>query len=280
MWLMLLLLLLDTSPRPQDGWSGTWPVEILRQSDAKDEGEKNRYTIPTTFQKGALREITAKGAKELRVDAGTMRDYLRLLRRPYPTAKERILSRFKYVGPMIASLASDDEREAKRSFQMLHDLMKKLKVSASDPDEPLKNPVKLRYINSAYWRGGEYAFFTDWYSLNKGNLRIWLGEPEVVRKVHPKTFNWDRIMKNLRTGGAYDQPDRPEGAAFAKVKAAGKAAYPYLIKYLDNEDPMLGRAANAVLCELTDRKVVYRPAQKAALKKEWEKWVEKDAEKK
>src|SRR5205823_4785244 len=49
--------------------------------------------------------------------------------------------------------------------------------------------------------------------------------------------NWDALMRDLRPGGGFEHLDRPEGVAFQKVKNFGKAAYPKLIKYIDDEEP-------------------------------------------
>ena len=49
----------------------------------------------------------------------------------------------------------------------------------------------------------------------------------------PNRADWGKLMRNLRAGGAFDQPDRPEGQAFQIVKSMGKGAYPPLVKYID-----------------------------------------------
>jgi len=46
---------------------------------------------------------------------------------------------------------------------------------------------------------------------------------------------------------------RPEGWAFAQVKAMGSAAYPRLVRYIDHENIMTGKAAVRALHELTGR---------------------------
>jgi hypothetical protein len=85
--------------------------------------------------------------------------------------------------------------------------------------------------------------------------------------------NWDQLMQQLRPGGGFDHPDRPEGMAFLKVKSFGKAAYPKLIKYIDDEDTALGKAAAAVLNELSGRDVpLPSGVSKAKVKAEWEEW--------
>ncbi len=85
---------------------------------------------------------------------------------------------------------------------------------------------------------------------------------------------WDDLMTTLRAGGAFDDFSRPEGVAFKRVKDMGKEAYPHLIRYIDHEDPLLGRAAVAVLNELTgQKKPLPNDTTKTQVKAEWEAWV-------
>lgn len=90
----------------------------------------------------------------------------------------------------------------------------------------------------------------------------------------PARVNWDELMKILRPGGGFDDPSRPEGQAFARVKAMGKGAYPYLLRYLDHEELPLAVAAARVLNELTGR---HQPlptlATRAQVKADWEAWI-------
>lgn len=88
------------------------------------------------------------------------------------------------------------------------------------------------------------------------------------------TANWDALMRDLRPGGGFEHEDRPEGVAFRKVKSFGKAAYPKLIGYIDNELPETGIAAVAVLNALTGRdSPLPRGATKSKVKAEWEEWL-------
>jgi hypothetical protein len=81
-------------------------------------------------------------------------------------------------------------------------------------------------------------------------------------------------MTTLRAGGAFDDLSRPEGVAFKRVKDMGKDAYPHLIRYIDHEDPLLGRAAVAVLNALTNQnKPLPNEGTKVKIKAEWEAWV-------
>ena len=85
---------------------------------------------------------------------------------------------------------------------------------------------------------------------------------------------WDDILIQLRGGGGFDVPGRPEQVYFEKVQKMGKAAYPHLVKFIDNEDPALGRAAVALLNALTNQnRPLPNDGTKAKLKEEWEVWV-------
>lgn len=90
----------------------------------------------------------------------------------------------------------------------------------------------------------------------------------------PARVNWDELMKALRPGGGFEDPGRPEGQAFARVKAMGKGAYPYLLRYLDHEELPLAVAAARVLNELTGRQQpLPTPATRAQVKADWEAWI-------
>ncbi len=90
--------------------------------------------------------------------------------------------------------------------------------------------------------------------------------------------NWGQLMQQLRPGGGFDHLDRPEGVAFARVKAYGPAAYPKLIAFIDDEDTAIGTAAVAVLNALTGRdEPLPKGVNKGRIKAEWEEWLKKPA---
>ena len=98
--------------------------------------------------------------------------------------------------------------------------------------------------------------------------------PPAVSKDDPSKANWEQLMSMLRPGGGFDDPTRPEAAAFEKVKKMGKPAWPYLVRYIDNEDVSLGRAAVVVLGELTGNKTpLPNEGTKAKIKSDWEAWL-------
>jgi len=103
-------------------------------------------------------------------------------------------------------------------------------------------------------------------------------EPKTTPLARPAetvdNINWESLIRELRSGGGFDHPDRPEGVAFAKVKSFGKAAYPKLIAYIDHEQPEFGIAAVAVLNALTGRdSALPKGVTKSKIKAEWEEWL-------
>jgi len=98
--------------------------------------------------------------------------------------------------------------------------------------------------------------------------------PVAQRAENVDNANWDALMRDLRPGGGFEHLDRPEGVAFQKVKGYGKAAYPKLIKYIDDEEPAIATAAVVVLNTLTGRDTALpRGVAKAKVKAEWEEWL-------
>lgn len=98
--------------------------------------------------------------------------------------------------------------------------------------------------------------------------------PVASRTENVDNANWDHLMRDLRPGGGFEHLDRPEGVAFQKVKAFGKAAYPKLISYIDNEEPAVAVAAVVVLNTLTGRdSALPKGVSKAKIKAEWEEWL-------
>ncbi len=89
--------------------------------------------------------------------------------------------------------------------------------------------------------------------------------------------DWDKIMGYLRSGGAFDDPERAEGMMFAKVKKMGKAAYPYVAKYIDHEELTMARAAVSVLNALTGQdKPLPNPTNRAQCKADWDAWIQQN----
>jgi hypothetical protein len=98
--------------------------------------------------------------------------------------------------------------------------------------------------------------------------------PVAAKAENADNVNWDHLMRDLRPGGGFEHLDRPEGVAFQKVKGFGKAAYPKLIKYIDDEDTAIAIGAVAALNALTGRdSALPKGVTKAKIKAEWEEWL-------
>jgi DNA-directed RNA polymerase subunit RPC12/RpoP len=90
----------------------------------------------------------------------------------------------------------------------------------------------------------------------------------------PGRVDWPTWMQYLRVAGGFDDPSRPEGQIYQRIKTMGKPAYPHLVKFIDHEDPMLGKAAVKVLNELTGQnKPLPNENTKGKAKEEWDAWV-------
>lgn len=187
----------------------------------------------------------------------------------------------KWLPYVLEAMLSDDEKVARGAFQAMHDICAKHRVTT----ESGKNPVSLEYINSAYYRGNEFTYWLEWYQRNRQEIAERGGKgagAENARIVgeDPARADWPKLMEMLRPGGGYDDPKRPEGLAFAKVKAMGPGAYPYLVRHIDDEDIMIARAAVRVLNELTGQnRPLPTEATKGQARQEWEIWLKREEQK-
>jgi DNA-directed RNA polymerase subunit M/transcription elongation factor TFIIS len=259
---------------------------LAAQKEAEKAGKKSAslvkkaggsYDAPATFEPGASKQKTK--AADLAVDEALVKEYEALASQG--KIKEILDNDQKWTPYIINALISDDEKIAKTSFQALADFCVKHKISSSE--EGFKNPVKMELVNSAYYRGGEYTFWTEWWSKDKNKGEIAArggkgGDRESARVVgeDPARAKWDEIMGYLRAGGGFDDPKRPEGMAFQKVQNMGEGAYPYLVKYVDNEDILLAKAACRVLNMLMGKDVpMPTEATRGQVKTQWENLIKK-----
>lgn len=240
--------------------------------------ERPRVIIPE-FEPGARRwaeRMTAK-LSVIELDAKLKKQYRTL------AASEKVLEivdrDVTWMPYIIDGLLSDTESVARSSFQALHRVCRKRSISSSE--EGFRNPIKLENFNSSYFRGGEYVFWSEQWWGKKNVRKVvagWGREPRVVITLDGGAHlrDWDRLMRDLRAGGAYDDVSRPEGRAFAAVKKLGPSAYPRLIMFIVNEDPLMGRAAVAVLNELTGRQCpLPNETTQVTIKSQWESWCKR-----
>lgn len=174
----------------------------------------------------------------------------------------------RWLPYIIDGFLSDDEKIARSSLQAMRDICDKLRISA----ESGKNPVDLDLFKSAQWRAGTHTMWAGWWSKNMDLLSP--RDTDVAARKAASAADWDGILKALRPGGGYDDSSRPEGQAFARVKGMGPAAWPYLVKHLDHEDIMVGRAAATALLKLTGfSHGLPTEADKGRIRGEWMKWL-------
>lgn len=211
------------------------------------------YPVPATFEKGASKQ--GFRTKDLLLDPRLVREYATLA--VEGKVADLVRQDAKWLPYIIDGLISDDEKIALASLGALSDYCVKHRISASE--EGFRNPVRIEYFNSAYYRAGERTTWGEW----------WLHHQNSAAQI-----KWDEVMQHFRAGGDLNDAARPEGVAFSKVKALGPAAYSHLARYIDHEDPLLGRAAVAVLNALTGRSApAPTEANKAQRKGEWEAWL-------
>ncbi len=250
---------------------------------------KDLYDVPATFQPGAREQARTIAGGEfhvMQVDETEKRAYLQLV--ADGRVADIVRDDSKWIPFIIDGMLSDDERVARSSLQSLHDICARRQISATSNKDDFKNPVDMGLLNSAYYRASQYNFWTiEWWlkPVNQKGVRDWAAMPDPAKTPaghttvaeSPERVDWDRLMQALKGGGKYDDPTRPEGVAFSRIRAMGRSAFPWLIRYIDHEDIMLGRGAVTVLNTLTEQtRPLPTETTKAQQKTEWDAWYKKN----
>ena len=251
-------------------------AEKAGKKPALQKDGKGGYTAPATFEPGAARQ--AKGGASVTADPTLLKEFESLA--ASGKIDEIVREPGKWFPAMLVSFLSDNESVARGAFQAIHDMCKAKNITTDSG----KNPVRMDLFTSSQWRGGEYMHWSDWWEKPQNKIAMGVNDPKLQEEIRtkggsgdPSKADWDKIMGHLRAGGAFDAPDRPEGKAFEQVKGFGPAAYPFIAKYIDNEDILLGRAAVKVLNILTGRDgQAPTEATKGTVKAEWEAWIAKN----
>jgi hypothetical protein len=265
-------------------WQAQQDAEAKAAKDAEKAGKKSSltknagggYTAPATFEPGAKKNAKVDPPP---VDAALLREFDSMM--GSGRLGDAVNDPGKWMPCVLHGMLSDDEKVARGSFQVMNDLCVKFKVTTDSG----KSPVDMSLTNSAYARGNNATGWIEWWEKPQNRAAFGVkGAIEELKTMgggageNPAKANWDDLMKDLRAGGAFDVADRPEGRAYARVKAMGPGAYEYLAKYVDNEDPLLGRAAVTVLNALTGRSApMPTEANRAAQRSEWEAFAKKAA---
>ena len=258
-------------------------AEVNAIAKAEKEGKKpalqkdksGAYKAPATFEPGANSQV--KGGASVTTDPTLLKEFENLA--SSGKIDEIVREPGKWFPAMLVSFLSDNETVARGAFQAIHDMCKAKNITTDSG----KNPVRMDLFTSAQWRGGEYSHWSDWWEKPQNKIAMGVSDPKLLEEIRtkggsgdPSKADWDKLMTQLRAGGAFDALDRPEGKAFEQVKGFGPAAYPFLARYIDNEDLLLGKAAVKVLNMLTGREgQAPTEATKGAVKTEWEAWIAK-----
>ncbi len=268
----------EYAPQPREEKDSRKPASVVRN-------ETGKYEAIANFEKGAKSqaEKIGRGLRPVAVDEGVNREYEGMAEQG--KVAEIVKNDSRWMAYVINGIISDNEKVSRYSYQALHDICEKHKDTLfTDKNQ---NPIMLENVNSAYVRGTEYNFWSEWWekSRNQQAVREWGGgggggtaagnAPGYAFVAdNPANVDWERIMKDLRSGCGYEDTSRPEGFSFQRVKAMGKGAYPFLVRYIDNEDILLGRAAVSALNNLTGRTTpIPTEANKVQIKSEWDNWV-------
>ncbi len=250
-------------------------AEKAGKKPALQKDASGAYKAPATFEPGAARMV--KGGPSVSADPSTLKEFESLV--SGGKIDVVVSDPAKWFNAMLISFLSDNETVARGAFQAIHDMCKAKNITTDSG----KNPVRLDLFTSAQWRGGEHSHWSDWWEKPQNKLAMGVKDAKLEEEIRtkggsgdPGKANWDQIMGHLRAGGAFDDPDRPEGKAYKQVEGFGAAAYPFIIKYIDHEEIAMGKAAVKLLNTLTKREgQMPTDATKGAVKAEWEAWASK-----
>ena len=250
-------------------------AEKAGKKPALQKDASGAYKAPATFEPGAKNQV--KGGASITTDPTLLKEFESLV--SGGKLDTVIAEPGKWFNAMLVSFLSDNETVARGAFQAIHDMCKAKNITTDSG----KNPVRLDLFTSAQWRGGEYSHWSDWWEKPQNKLAMGVKDAKLEEEIRtkggsgdPSKANWDQLMGHLRAGGAFDDPDRPEGKAYRQVEGFGPAAYPYIIKYIDHDEIAMGKAAVKLLNTLTKREgQMPTDATKGAVKAEWEAWAAK-----
>lgn len=268
------------------------------QAEKKPMRRTGEYVPPAAFEAGARKIAGSRGGdRELKLDAQIKSEYEALA--AGNKFNDILKDDWRWIACAFDGVLNENEAVAKASLRVIHDFCNKRGIQT----EKGGNPVRLDLSNSAEYRAGVYIeWAVEWWGKSRNQQAVRDSAPagavipgagaadasapaagpasseEAVRDA--SRANWDGLMKDLRAGGGFEDVTRPEGAAYQRVKAMGKAAYPHLVTYIGNDDVMLSRAAVTVLNHLTGlQKPLPNEATKAQAKSEWETWVSANKDK-
>jgi hypothetical protein len=237
------------------------PNKVKEEEAKKEEEKKEEAAKPPPpgnspgFELGAAERLPPNYRPNL--DPKKVSELEDLIRRGY---KPAVIEKFgDYFLPLCVKSLDDEEKVARWCMETLLDIChNKLKVNEDD-GTPLKGPWEK--FNKSEYRAGFIITVLEFHKKNREYFDILAAgkdpnnlQPEDTSQV--SHFPWDKWIGAL---AHYSMTDKgpgyvegtPEHGVLEKIKTLGKAAYPYLVRYVDNEDPNWAKGAVVALRHLT-----------------------------
>lgn len=257
----------STSPASTAGAGTQKPVAGADPNvDYVERGGK-RYPVSRTFKAGARNFCMPPKGKEFEIDQSAAAEVDRLLKQG---SVQTIFDRhYDWMSVILDRILSDEETVSRTALQVMDRVCERYRIKDEATDQIYK--FDWAFFNEPKTRAGVYDMYCLWYKNNKWAMdEVRAGrDPGEVREatVDPKDVNWDEWMKDLKyyssagyLSDEYDyKEDSPGYAKWKMVRAMGPAAYPYLVRYIDNENLQWAKAAVVCLRLLSQKKDLPMP---------------------
>ena len=235
----------------------------------------DRFAAPDSFEGGAeaqARKDMDKDFIEVEVDSALLAQFDKLAsgRRVSDIVKED----YRWMVCIMARLLSEDETVARSSFSALRDICRKRNISGKE--DRFVNPINMSLFNSKSYRAGIYNLWgVTWFPRNKQVVAGWdPSSPVQYAPILPEDANWEKILRKLRQGGGFDDPNEPGGQVIVQLRVMGKPGWVKLASFLDHDELSMCRSIVKALNYVTGQnKELPKPNTKDAVKQEWEYWL-------
>lgn len=266
------------------------PVKSPEKEPEQKEPEKiqvvingKTYDTYKEFVPGAIQLLTEGKYPPDGVDPGVREKARKLL---LASRVDELLDKaYLYFNAVLELSLIDDETVARNAFEFFNRWC--VLYKALDPDTRKVMQIPKALINNPEHRGAFYLMFLtfrDQFTEHFARHEKY-GDPyAVVQEFEPGQWPWDKIIRGLNSysiaadprKGKWEYVEGSEGYPwFIKMKKLPpehqKKVYPYLIRYIADEDPTRQRAATVCLNLLTQ---LWKPFPKGRedavrLQKEW-----------
>lgn len=225
------------------------------------------YPVSKTFKGGARNFSMPPKGKEFEIDENAAKEVDRLLKQG--SAQTIFDKHYDWMPIILDRILSEDETMARTALQVMDLVCEKYRIKDESTDQIYK--FDWAFFNEPKTRAGVYDMFCSWFKNNKWAMdEVRAGrDPGEIREaaVDPKDVNWDEWMKDLKYFSSagylsddYDyKEDSPGYPKWKMLRAMGSSAYPYLAKYIDNENVQWGKAAVVCLRLLSGKKDLPMP---------------------